>query len=910
MASAFRVFIKPLCVEPTTAGLRYVGVRVLAQFLRRNKETRERYSPPGFENTDVGEVIQGTWRQIVAHDTGTEVATRRGNSTSDARGIPLATGCASVLAQLAFTLKNAHASAHEACLVTHGKRHRGNQALTILLLLRRRPSPTIATHSAPTRCGGICFILIGYSSSQRIAYVRVADISTFIASYFSYSYATPLPDGSCINTGNYPMKGRVGVATQQACRVSCQKPNAAARRSEERLGLASIFHGRLQWMVGMLFTTDGMTTDILEARMYIYLADATVPSGNPCKQALSNLQRELSAIANKIMDSRHPCRTEPLILIGGVRNPLTNSGATVAERLGCSPPTTAIRVQPRPGHSGFSHVGVVPDDAVGRRFFFIGDLPFPTPLHSGAAPLSPESPSSALKTSMLRAVQISSLTHSINKALHVSVLESAIKLQQHIGILVCKMEDKGASPFLQVPATINQAALPPTRGGKCPPSPSSHCNTYARAGATTLAFSPPPRSRTARVCFSSGPCSPHISPTAILCVRSWKLQLTLRFRNLLRKMDVQPAEFSCSVIVIETYDWAQKVSDKRGIMYELQGPREPIPVLAKVKFLLLLEHEEEHLFRHSVSKIQSPSSFCLELVRECNFEHGKSFPLQRVLLRCYWYSRKVDVVSVAVDVGVVVQRQRRQRGRRGRLMCPRVLLEVVLAAETLAARGAGVGPQPRVDPLVASQLLVPRERLAALRRVALERPLACHTSPYNTNVSIAANITTTTTIIPSTSSSYHHYYHNNHHRHHHHHHHHHYHHINIIIQPLPQSYHYYYHRRHHRHHHHHHHYQHHHQHRHIHHHHHITITTITIMSPLPPFRISIQDGARVAERLARSSPTKANRAQSPAGSPDFRKWESCRTMPLVGGFSWGSPVSPTPLFRRRSIFTAITPIGS
>ncbi|KAJ8873455.1 hypothetical protein PR048_024272 [Dryococelus australis] len=44
-------------------------------------------------------------------------------------------------------------------------------------------------------------------------------------------------------------------------------------------------------------------------------------------------------------------------------------------------------------------------------------------------------------------------------------------------------------------------------------------------------------------------------------------------------------------------------------------------------------------------------------------------------------------------------------------------------------------------------------------------------------------------------------------------------------------------------------------------------------------------GATVAERLTRSPPTKANQAQSPAGSPDFRKWESCRTMPLVGGFS-------------------------
>ncbi|KAJ8874324.1 hypothetical protein PR048_025170 [Dryococelus australis] len=41
-------------------------------------------------------------------------------------------------------------------------------------------------------------------------------------------------------------------------------------------------------------------------------------------------------------------------------------------------------------------------------------------------------------------------------------------------------------------------------------------------------------------------------------------------------------------------------------------------------------------------------------------------------------------------------------------------------------------------------------------------------------------------------------------------------------------------------------------------------------------------GTVMAERLARWPPTKANRAQYPAGSPDFRKWESCRLMPLPG----------------------------
>ncbi|KAJ8883248.1 hypothetical protein PR048_015089 [Dryococelus australis] len=52
-------------------------------------------------------------------------------------------------------------------------------------------------------------------------------------------------------------------------------------------------------------------------------------------------------------------------------------------------------------------------------------------------------------------------------------------------------------------------------------------------------------------------------------------------------------------------------------------------------------------------------------------------------------------------------------------------------------------------------------------------------------------------------------------------------------------------------------------------------------------------GGTVVERIAHARPpTKANRVQSLTGSPDFRKWESCRTMPLVGGPSRGSPVSP------------------
>ncbi|KAJ8895543.1 hypothetical protein PR048_000879 [Dryococelus australis] len=53
--------------------------------------------------------------------------------------------------------------------------------------------------------------------------------------------------------------------------------------------------------------------------------------------------------------------------------------------------------------------------------------------------------------------------------------------------------------------------------------------------------------------------------------------------------------------------------------------------------------------------------------------------------------------------------------------------------------------------------------------------------------------------------------------------------------------------------------------------------------------------------------TMANRVRFPASSlPDFRTWESCRTMPLVSGFSRGSSVSSIPSYWHCSILTSIT----
>ncbi|KAJ8886185.1 hypothetical protein PR048_012394 [Dryococelus australis] len=71
-----------------------------------------------------------------------------------------------------------------------------------------------------------------------------------------------------------------------------------------------------------------------------------------------------------------------------------------------------------------------------------------------------------------------------------------------------------------------------------------------------------------------------------------------------------------------------------------------------------------------------------------------------------------------------------------------------------------------------------------------------------------------------------------------------------------------------------------------------------------------RQGAAVDERLAGSPPTKAIWVQFSAGSPDFCIWGSCRTMPLVGEFSRGSPVSSALSFQWRSILTSITLIGS
>ncbi|KAJ8890939.1 hypothetical protein PR048_010448 [Dryococelus australis] len=78
-----------------------------------------------------------------------------------------------------------------------------------------------------------------------------------------------------------------------------------------------------------------------------------------------------------------------------------------------------------------------------------------------------------------------------------------------------------------------------------------------------------------------------------------------------------------------------------------------------------------------------------------------------------------------------------------------------------------------------------------------------------------------------------------------------------------------------------------------------------LLVPTPP---PDSEGTVVAERLDYSPPTKANRVHSPAGSlPDFRKWESGRTMSLVRRVFSEISRFPTLEFRRHSILTHVAP---
>ncbi|KAJ8895363.1 hypothetical protein PR048_000695 [Dryococelus australis] len=103
--------------------------------------------------------------------------------------------------------------------------------------------------------------------------------------------------------------------------------------------------------------------------------------------------------------------------------PNTGIGPWLLSGLSAHLPPRRTGFNPRLGHSR-----IFTRENRARRYHwlagFLGDIPFPPPFHSGAALGSPQSPSSALETSLLRAAQISSLTHSLEGRLNVKSIHA------------------------------------------------------------------------------------------------------------------------------------------------------------------------------------------------------------------------------------------------------------------------------------------------------------------------------------------------------------------------------------------------------------------------------------------------------------------------------------------------------
>ncbi|KAJ8867050.1 hypothetical protein PR048_032912 [Dryococelus australis] len=115
----------------------------------------------------------------------------------------------------------------------------------------------------------------------------------------------------------------------------------------------------------------------------------------------------------------------------------------MADRLACSLPTKANRAQSPLGHRIFTSR----NSARRCRWSvdFLGNLPFPPPLNFGAAPYSLQLSSSALKTSMLRAAQISSLTPLISFYFG-SCLHSPVPVYEDVPETRCRVTSHGRGP--------------------------------------------------------------------------------------------------------------------------------------------------------------------------------------------------------------------------------------------------------------------------------------------------------------------------------------------------------------------------------------------------------------------------------------------------------------------------------
>ncbi|KAJ8871116.1 hypothetical protein PR048_027420 [Dryococelus australis] len=217
----------------------------------------------------------------------------------------------------------------------------------------------------------------------------------------------------------------ITTAEGQSDSPACQPYSSLQRCSQSQIFLPLIASGSPR-------CTIARTPDSHKLSLY---STHQLPAQSPAKTAfsapLSQCSRQLEhaviwPVRNRVRSGavtgvRHPS-TKPVMaprdiaghsvfsraLMGTGRNTecthiyTIRFGATAAERFACSPPTKVIRAQSPVGSLRIFAC----ENRAGRCHWsagFLGDLLLPPPFHSCAAPFLPQSPTSALKTSMLNA---------------------------------------------------------------------------------------------------------------------------------------------------------------------------------------------------------------------------------------------------------------------------------------------------------------------------------------------------------------------------------------------------------------------------------------------------------------------------------------------------------------------------
>ncbi|KAJ8897650.1 hypothetical protein PR048_002999 [Dryococelus australis] len=170
------------------------------------------------------------------------------------------------------------------------------------------------------------------------------------------------------------------------------------------------------------------------------------------------------------------------------RNAL-NWRATVAERLLCSPPTKAIRVQSPAGSLRILACG----NRAGRCHWSAGpleDLPLPPAPHSDAALYSPQSHSSAIETSLLRAAKISSLTHPTCTQTGMRPATLVKAAGKEFGTLMLNQPMRAIEVSMEQRRNARTGKTGDPQENRRPAEPSNTITTHKNPGTTPLVIEP------------------------------------------------------------------------------------------------------------------------------------------------------------------------------------------------------------------------------------------------------------------------------------------------------------------------------------------------------------------------------------------------------------------------------------